>query len=149
MKPAHSDTLVPTVRPATHLSIVEIELPQQDGHRYDVTLRLCRPLTRHESHELVAHRSIGLEVSPDDPSRLIATRTTVEEVCDRLPEFHELLSEAADVGQAAQDAATRARNVHDVEEARRQHLVDDANASLRACQHTHDAAPRSTHTIAL
>lgn len=149
MKPPLSDTRVPTVRPATHLSIVEIELPQQDGHRYDVLLRLCRPLTRYESHELVAHRSIGLEVSPDDPSRLIATRTTVEEVCDRLPEFHELLSEAADVGLAAQDAATRARNVHEVEETRRQHLVDDANASLQACPHTHDSAPRSAHAIAL
>jgi|GEM_PF-116910 len=87
--------------PASHITIIKLELPQQSTRRYDVTLRLCRPLTNYERHEMVAHRSIGLDVSPDDPSQLIATHTTVEEVCDRLPEFHELLCAAAANGHAA------------------------------------------------
>ena len=126
------------MNPANHIAIVKLELPQQPTHRYDVILRLCRPLTDYEIHEMVAHRSIGLEVSPEDPSQLIATHTTVEEVCDRLPEFHELLCAAAANGHAAQDAATQADKVLVVEEERRQTLVTDTNNRLGACPHTHD-----------
>jgi len=125
--------------PASHITIIKLELPQQSTRRYDVTLRLCRPLTNYERHEMVAHRSIGLDVSPDDPSQLIATHTTVEEVCDRLPEFHELLCAAAANGHAAQDAATQADKALLVEEGRRQALVTDANSRLGACPHTHDS----------
>jgi hypothetical protein len=128
-----------TVLPASHITIVKLELPQQSTHRYDVILRLCRPLTNYESHEMVAHRSIGLDVSPDDPSQLIATHTTVEEVCDRLPEFHELLCAAAANAHAAHDAATQADKALAVEEDRRQTLVTDANSRLGACPHTHDS----------
>lgn len=87
---------------------------------------------------MVAHRSIGLDVSPDDSSQLVATHTTVEEVCDRLPEFHELLCAVAANGHAAQDTATQAANVLAVEEERRQTLVTDTNTRLRGCPHTHD-----------
>jgi len=125
--------------PASHITIIKLELPQQSTRRYDVTLRLCRPLTNYERHEMVAHRSIGLDVSPDDPSQLIATHTTVEEVCDRLPEFHELLCAAAANGHAAQDAATQADKALFVEEGRRQALVTEANSRLGACPHTHDS----------
>jgi hypothetical protein len=128
-----------TTLPASHITIIKLELPQQSTRRYDVTLRLCRPLTNYERHEMVAHRSIGLDVSPDDPSQLIATHTTVEEVCDRLPEFHELLCAAAANGHAAQDAATQADKALLVEEGRRQALVTDANSRLGACPHTHDS----------
>jgi hypothetical protein len=128
-----------TTMPASHITIIKLELPQQATRRYDVTLRLCRPLTNYERHEMVAHRSIGLDVSPDDPSQLIATHTTVEEVCDRLPEFHELLCAAAANGHAAQDAATQADRALVVEEGRRQAVVTDANSRLGACPHTHDS----------
>jgi len=124
--------------PASHIKIVNLELSQQSTPHYDVTLRLCRPLTNYESHELAAHGSIGLDVSPDDPSQLIATHTTVEEVCDRLPEFHQLLYAAAANGHAAQDTAIQAQKVLNVEEERRQSLVTDTNARLGACPHTHD-----------
>ena len=126
-----------TVLPASHITIIKLELPQQSTRRYDVSLRLCRPLTNYESHEMVAHRSIGLDVSPDDPSQLIATHTTIEEVCDRLPEFHELLCAAAANGHAAQDTATQADKALVVEEERRQTLVTDANTRLGACPHAH------------
>jgi hypothetical protein len=128
-----------TVLPASHITIVKLELPQQSTRRYDVILRLCRPLTNYESHEMVAHRSIGLDLSPDDPSQLIATHTTVEEVCDRLPEFHELLCAAAANGHAAHDAATQADKALVAEENRRQTVVTDANSRLGACPHTHDS----------
>ncbi len=134
-RPAGQTTALP---PASHIAIVKLELPQQSTHRYDVILRLCRPLTDYESHEMAAHRHIGLDVSPDDPSQLMATHTTVEEVCDRLPEFHELLCAAAANGHAAQDIATRADKVIAVEEQRRQTLVADTNTRLGACAHTHD-----------
>jgi hypothetical protein len=124
--------------PASHITIVKLELPQQSTRRYDVILRLCRPLTTYESRELGAHRSIGLDVSPDDPSQLIATHTTIEEVRDRLPEFHELLTAAAANGHAAQDIATQADKALAVEEERRQTLVTDTNTRLEACPHTHD-----------
>jgi hypothetical protein len=39
-----------TALPASHVTIVKLELPQQSTRRYDVTLRLCRPLTSYESH---------------------------------------------------------------------------------------------------
>jgi hypothetical protein len=68
------------VGPASHITIIKLELPQQPTRRYDVTMRLCRPLTTCEGREMVAHRSIGLDVSPDGPSQLIATHTIVEEV---------------------------------------------------------------------
>lgn len=103
-------------------------------------MRLCRPLTSYEIHELIEHRSIGLDVSPDDPSQLIATHTTLEEVRDRLPEFHERLAAAAANGHAAQDAAHREEKAHNAEEDRRQLLVSDINAALGACAHTHDPA---------
>jgi hypothetical protein len=128
-----------SAQPASHITIIKLELPQQTTRRYDVALRLCRPLTNYERHEMVAHRSIGLDVSPDDPSQLIATHTTVEEVCDRLPEFHELLCAAAANGHAAQDAAAQADKALVVEEGRRQALVTDANSRLGACPHTHDS----------
>ena len=126
--------------PTQHLTIIKLALPQQDGRRYYVALQLCRPLTSYEIHELSAHRSIGLDVSPEDPWQLIATHTTVEEVRDRLPEFHELLSTAAAEAHTAQETALRAQNNRAVEEARRQALVSDANVSLGACPHTHDPA---------
>ncbi len=126
------------MKPANHITIVKLELPQQSTFRYDVILWLCRPLTNSESHKIEAHRSIGLDVSPDDRSRLIATRTTVEEVCDRLPEFHELLCAAAANGHAAQDTATRGDKVIAAEEERRQILVTATNTRLGACPHTHD-----------
>lgn len=142
MNPAQLTTSTPpvteTVRPASHLKIIELELPQQSTRRYDVNLRLCRPLTSYETHELSTHRPIGLDVSPDDSSLLIATLTTIEEVCDRLPEFHELLTAAAATGHAAQDAAAQAQKVLAVEEARRQALVTDTNTRLGTCPHTHD-----------
>ncbi len=142
MNPAQHTTSPPpvseTVRPASHLKIVELELPPQSTPCYDVMLRLCRPLTSYETHELSTYRPIGLDVSPQDPSQLIATHTTIEEVCDRLPEFHELLTVAAATGHAAQDTATQAQKVLAVEEARRQALVTDANARLGTCLHTHD-----------
>ena len=150
MNPASVPTAAPltaqttALPPARHITIVKLELPQQSTHRYDVILRLCRPLTTYESHEMVAHRSIGLDVSPDDPSQLIATHTTVEEVCDRLPEFHELLCAAAANGHAAQDTATQADKVLAVEEKRRQALVTNTNARLGACAHTHDPLPDGT-----
>jgi hypothetical protein len=137
MNPAHISTAQP---PSSHLNIIKLEVPQQDGRRYDVMLQLCRPLTSYENHELIAHRSIGLDASPDDPSQLIATHTTIEEVRDRLPEFHELLTAAAVNGHAAQDTATRVQEALDMEEARRQALVSDINACLGACSHTHDPA---------
>ena len=135
---AHPTTQTSTLQPAIHVRIVKLELPQQPTHRYDVILRLCRSLTNYESHEMVAHRPIGLEVSPDDPSQLIATHTTVEEVCDRLPEFHELLCTAAANAHAAQDTAIRADKVLAVEEERRQTLVTVTNTRLGACPHSHD-----------
>ena len=130
---AHPTTETPVVPPANHLKIIELELLPQSTPRYDVILRLCRPLTSYESRELIAHPAIGLDILPDDPSHLIATHTTVEEVCDRLPEFHELLSAAAADGHAAQDSATQAQHVLAVEEARRQALVADANTRFGAC----------------
>ncbi|WP_197375291.1 hypothetical protein [Mycolicibacterium baixiangningiae] len=145
MNPANLSSAAPTTHSAEqptdrHLKIINLELPEQDSPRYDVMMRLCRPLTSFEIHELIEHRSIGLEVSPDDPSQLIATHTTIEEVRDRLPEFHELLSAAATDAHAAQDVATRKEETHNTEEARRQLLVGDINASLGACSHTHDPA---------
>jgi len=62
-------------------------------------------MTSSESHELTAHRSIGLDVSPNDPSQL--THTTVEEVQGRLPEFHELLTAAAAGAHIGQDPAAQ------------------------------------------
>jgi hypothetical protein len=133
--PATATSPLPT---ACHISIVRLELPQQFTPHYDVTLRLCRRLTSYESHEMVAHRSIGLDVFPGDSSKLIATHTTVEEVRDRLPEFHGLLCAAASVGATAQNTAMAAQRVLDVEEQRRQVVVTDTNARLGACPHTHD-----------
>jgi len=137
MNPAHLTTSAPptreTVLPASHVTIIKLELPQQPTRRYDVMVRLCRPLTIYEGREMVAYRSI-----PDDPSRLIATHTTIEEVCDRLPEFHEPLTAATVNGHAAQDTATQAQKSLAVEEARRQTLVIDTNARLGTCPHTHD-----------
>jgi hypothetical protein len=130
-------TVQPTDR---HLKIVNLALPEQESPRYDVMMRLCRPLTGYEIDELIEHRSIGLDVSPDDPSQLIATHTTIEEVRDRLPEFHELLSAAAANGHSAQDTATREEKTRNAEEARRQLLVSDINANLGACSHDHDPA---------
>jgi hypothetical protein len=72
-----------------------------------VILRLCRPPTNYESHELGAYRSMGLDVAPHDPSRLSATHTT------------------------AQDTANQAEKALAVEGERRQTLVTDANARLR------------------
>jgi hypothetical protein len=135
---AHLTTRTSAVPPASHVTIVKLELPQQSTPHYDVTLRLCRPLTNYESHEMAAHQSIGLDVSPDDPSELIATHTTIEEVRDRLPEFHELLCVAAANGHDAQDLDARAQRVLAVEEERRQTLVTDTNNRLGACPHTHD-----------
>lgn len=129
----HPTTETPVLPPASHLKIIELELLPQSTPRYDVILRLCRPLTIYESRELIAHPAIGLDISPGDPSQLIATHTTVEEVCDRLPEFHELLTAAAAAGHAAQDSATQAQHVLAVEEARRQALVADANTRFGAC----------------
>ncbi len=123
---------------ACHIKIIKLELPQQFTPHYDVTLRLCRALTSYESHEMGAHGSIGLDISPEDQSQLIATHTTVEEVCDRLPEFHELLCAAAAKGHAAHDTALQAEKVLAVEEERRQALVTTTNARLGACPHTHD-----------
>jgi hypothetical protein len=137
--PTHS-----AAQPDRHLKIVELGLPQQDNFRYDVMMRLCRPLTSYEAEALSVHRSIGLDVSTDDPSHLIATHTTIEEVRDRLPEFHELLAAAAAVGHAAEDTATAARDALAVEESRRQTLVGDINASLGPCSHDHDAAVDAT-----
>ena len=119
---------------ASHLKIVKVELPQQSTHRYSVILRLCRALTDHEVHELVAHLPHGLEVRPDDASQLIATRTTIEDVCDRLPEFHELLAVASAEHDVAHDTLTQtqARVARGVEEARRQALVTEINARLGA-----------------
>lgn len=127
-----------TVLPETHITIIKLELPQQSTRRYDVILRLCRRLTSYESHEMGAHRAIGLDVSPDDPAQLIATHTTIEEVCDRLPEFHELLTAAAANAHAAQDTAVQALKSLAVEEVRRQAVVTEANARLGTCPHTHD-----------
>ncbi|MBO0676192.1 hypothetical protein JRC04_01805 [Mycolicibacterium sp. S2-37] len=127
-----------------HLKIIKLELPTQDGHHYDVMLRLCRPLTTHEVHEVAIHRSIGLEVSPDDPSLLIAAHTTVEEVRDRLPEFHGMLATASAAAHAAQDTATHAQEVLATEETRRQALVDDTNLNLGAGPNNHDPAVGAT-----
>ncbi|MGA7135932.1 MAG: hypothetical protein WBZ15_26990 [Mycobacterium sp.] len=132
----HPTTQTTSRSPATHLKIIELELPQQNNPCYDVTLRLSRPLTDSESHELTAHRSIGLDFSPDDPSQLIATHTTVEEVQDRLPEFHELLTAAAAGAHTAQDPAAQSPKAVAVEEARRQSLVSDTNARFGASPHT-------------
>ena len=130
---AHPTTETPVLPPAIHLKIIELELLPQSTPRYDVILRLCRPLTSYESRELIAHPAIGLDISPDDPSQLIATHTTVEEVCDRLPEFHELLTAAAADGHAAQETDNQAQHVLEVEETRRQALVADANTRFGAC----------------
>jgi hypothetical protein len=142
MNPPQVTTSPPVTRemvlPASHITIVKIELPQQSTRLYDVILRLCRPLTTYESHQLGAHQAIGLDVSPDDPSQLIATHTTAEEVRDRLPEFHEVLTAAAAAGLAAQDSAAQAQKALVVEEARRQTLVRDTNARLGTCPHSHD-----------
>jgi hypothetical protein len=73
-----------------------------------------------------------------NPAQLIATHTTIEEVRDRRPEFHELLSAAAANGHAAQDIVTQADKALAVEEERRQTLVTDTNTRLGACPHTHD-----------
>lgn len=141
MNQSHLSTHAPRVEQHDrHLKIVELALPQQDSIRYDVMMLLCRPLTAFEIDALIVHRSIGLDVSPDDPARLIATHTTIEEVRNRLPEFHELLCAAAADGHAAQDAASEARDALAVEESRRQALVTDANANLGPCSHVHDAA---------
>lgn len=143
MTPTHPSTPTAATHgqerlPAGHLKIVKLELSPQDGPRYDVLLQLCRPLTNYEINELGVHRSIGLDVSPDDPSRLIATHTTVEDVQDRLPEFHDLLTTAAADAHAAKDAADHARDAVAMEESRRQMVLSDANLSLGACPHTHD-----------
>lgn len=145
MNPAHLGPAAPrtqtTATPqVSHLGIIGIELPQQEGRRYDVILRLCRPLTTYESRELIAARAVGLEVSPDNPSQLTATQTSIEEVRDRLPELHELLTTAATAGHDAQETADRAHEVLAVEEARRQALVSDTNSCLNACTHSHDPA---------
>ena len=140
----HSTTRTSALTPACHIAIVELERPQQCTPHYDVALRLCRPLTKYESHEMAAHRSIGLDVAPNEPSRLIAAHTTVEEVRDRLPEFHELLCAAVANGLAAQDKAAQAQKVLLVEEHRRQTLVADTNARLGACPHTHDPLAGAT-----
>jgi hypothetical protein len=149
MKPAPLDAAAPSTQTmpraaGSHLKIVELELPQQAGLRYDVMLRLCRPLTRYEIDEMRVHCSIGLDVSPDDPSQLIATHTTVEQVRDRLPEFHELLAAATADAHGAQDSANDAQDALATEEARRQHLVQETNARLGACEHTHDPAVDAT-----
>jgi len=123
--------------PASHLKIVKLELSPQDGPRYDVLLQLCRPLTNYEINELEVHQSIGLDVSGDDPSQLIATHTTVEDVQDRLPEFHDLLTTASHDAQAAQAAADHARHAVAAEESRRQKVISEANSALGACPHTH------------
>jgi hypothetical protein len=125
--------------PASHITIIKVELPQQSTRRYDVNLRLCRPLTTYECHQLGTLRSIGLDVSPDDPSQLIATHTTIEEVRDRLPEFHALLAAAAADSRAAEDSADQAQKALAVEEARRQTLVQETNTRLGACPHAHDS----------
>lgn len=125
-------------QPPTHVKIIKLELRQQDSRRYDILLHLCRPLTSYEKDALAVHRTIGLEISPDDPSQLIATHTTVEEVHDRLPEFHELLSAAAANGHAAQYNAMRAREAIATEEIRRQSLVSDVNSFLGGCPQAHD-----------
>jgi hypothetical protein len=142
MTPAHPSTSAAAtpgeaLLPASHLKIVKIELAPQDSPRYDVVLHLCRPLTNYEINELGVHRSIGLDVSTDDPSQLIATHTTVEDVQDRLPEFHDLLTTAAADAHAAQEAADHARDAVAAEESRRQMVVSEANFGLGACPHTH------------
>jgi hypothetical protein len=149
MKPAPLDAAAPSTQTmphttASHLKIVEIELPQQEGLRYDVMLRLCRPLTSYEIDELRVHQSIGLDVSPDDPSRLVATHTTVEDVRDRLPEFHELLAAALADAHGAQDSADHVQDALAAEEARRQQLVSETNTRLGACDHTDDPAVDAT-----
>jgi hypothetical protein len=142
MTPLQDNAAVPSVPamvlPANHLTIVKLELSQQAGPRYDVMLRLCRPLTGYESRELAVHRPIGLDVSADDPSQLIASHTTVQEVCDRLPEFQELLSAAVSDADAAQNRATQIEDDLAAEQARRQKLVDDTNIGLGAGAHIHD-----------
>ncbi|MCZ8380905.1 hypothetical protein O6P37_18725 [Mycobacterium sp. CPCC 205372] len=142
MTPAHPNTSAAATPgqeqlPASHLKIVKLELSPQDSPRYDVLLQLCRPLTNYEMHELEVHRSIGLEVSADDPSQMIATHTTVEDVQDRLPEFHDLLTTASADAHAAQAAADHARDAVAAEESRRQKVISEANSALGACPHTH------------
>jgi hypothetical protein len=62
----------------------------------------------------------------------------VEDVRDRPPEFHQLLTAAVTDADAAQDTATQAQNALAQEEARRQSLVSETNARLGACPHTQD-----------
>jgi hypothetical protein len=62
---------------------------------------------------------------PHDSSQLIAIHTTVEEVRDRLPKFHELPTAAAVDGPTALGAADQAGKARAVEGKRRQTLVTD------------------------
>ena len=63
---AHPTTQTSALPPATHVTIVELELLQQFTPHYDVTLRLCRPLTNYEARKW----------PPTNPSDLTSPPTT-------------------------------------------------------------------------